>query len=713
MKALKDRIAKLSADESSIDEANRLKNYQHLCSMAEQLHPSRLPRLGAAQLTTIATALVDERVESAAVNKSLVENRIATALKGEVDIAAALKVLKPWPVDEAPFDPRDPMLGKLAESTDVRLEVYRRTFWRKFFAPLLVNGLSNQRKVLHYSQALKRECESEDLLELDGASAATVTETITACDAIEALYLRPVDPRFEAPLLAVQGRAGKSDKSILTCVSSAVFANDVLKGRLVDLLKAMPVIIEFGPTVQGYLEALPTLKHDEASFLKLLDMCKTLTRIHASSASDLFEDFGKKLSSTLLSEWASVRPELSTGSAATAPLMKAVHECFSEASVTFSLEDEVVATVDEVGRCLRQRDITGRATTLSNMLDSGDFDLAVGDGGEWPAKHKALSEVLRDVQGMEFDEGLQAKMFDATAKLLASVATSIKESDPSTMELESAANIFGSMCMMCKSSWMPVSELLRSMVEVKVHQGAAGPGEEDIFEGRPIDELDATMVALGSAAMSTKKKMEGCQAMGKESDGISTLFEAAADLLESAERDLAMFRALRVDRMKEALVASTKALEESAGVGASGSGTWYAEVTGNDDAAWTSLVQKAMRIHHEVDIKKVDKHLGELEQAIFAFDETCKLAECDQEFPEKKAAVGLREKVTIFSVELQLVWYMKSEHEKDSLRNKVRGEIRRLRHLSLKEKLVLPPMLYAKSFAALGGIVPEQRPSTR
>lgn len=701
MKALKDRIGKLSSSDETADQANRLKNFQHLASMAEQLHPSKVTKLAPSQLTLIANAMVAENIPlPGLVHKLLVENRIAAALKGDCDMASTVRIMTPWSTNDASFNVADPLLGKLDEPTEVRVEIYRRVFWRKFFAPLLIGDLTNSGKVTTFCKALRQAYEDEDLLELDGAAAAAVSETITACNAIEALYLKPTDPKYEAPLLAIQARAGKSDRSILTCVSSAVHANELLLGRMRDLLKAMPVIIEFGPTVRDCCEGIPYLKPDCDSFAKLGEMCKTLGRINASAAADLFDEFGKKLNAAIIRLWGEAKRQIDHGSPSMGPLPKGVQACFAEASLAFSLDDNVANAVQEVAEFQRVWDSKGRTASMMDMLTKGSFDLEIGTHADWRSKHASLATALADVHGITLEQDSANKLREAMENMLLDIALSIAEGSNHD-ECDSAVSLFDSMCQVGHTAWSPLPTFCRSTLVVARYMAELTKVQaEAVSEEDKIERCKPSVVGLGSAAMTCRRDSAKCARM-ETSKAISTLVAETDGILKKVEEALCSYHAAAIVEKRRALAAAVTACESAIGDLATGDGKWHDGVQGGGEAAWTAMMEKATAIHGNIDMKGLDMRLTELDAAIDGLNTACNEGGKINDHEEATTAVQRRQNFTVISVELHLMWHMKSEGDKKHLRAKVQTEIRRLRRLNIKEKSVMPELLYEKCLESL------------
>lgn len=703
--ALKSRVAMLAGNPSTVDMSNRLKNYLGLVLMAEQLRPEAVMKVPRSELTTILTAMKEEKLElPLQIRSCLVEHRIAALLNNPTDPGLILRVLTPWPQsDGLEFDALNPDLGRLELALEAKVELFRRYFWRQLVAPMLMGDVSQHDRILTIVRATHDAFAKEDPVDLELAAATLVHESMQTCKGIEALLTMPPDPAYEKALLALKARSQKTDKSVLTCVASAVAANNVLSAKLDTLLRAMPVLHEYGEQVKRFEKTMDDgVASDSAGFLELTEMCMLVGKINSSSASALFTRFNKRVLNALTDAWSTTN-----GSAApVAPdVLKSAQATFAEAAIVFSFNDTVAEMQVEIAGKLRTADSADRTDSLRKLLpdepEENDFD-AIGAADDLDK----LKVALKGVQGITLDEDLKARVNANFLMMLAGAArASVSQSKQSIAKV--AIDVLEMMTDAAKlKSWSGVPELLRAMTRVCELGVERTVADVQDLDGRTKDDA---MLKDMHTFMASVKGLEAAMAKlakVEQAEVKAVVEEGGKQVEESAALAGAFYKAL-VEKRVAAMAARVD--EAISFIGdLPKDGKWHASITGDGDEAWvqvkalgTSITQKLNMVGFERVLKacKDDIKMCEDIVPLLIGTDDAKSAR-DKAFDDAKAT---RKTLLVMYCELQLIFHMSSDLSRADLRKRIQTEIRLIRSEKIEEKKVLHPLIFARAYATLQG----------
>lgn len=695
MRAMRDRVEKLVASEDT-DTANRLKSYLKVCTMAEQLRPDKLHRVPPAELSTLVSAMVAESVKfPVAVCTAIMEHRIATMLKGGVSPKELLAATKPWASSEAEFDLENPTLGSLQIDLSVKLEMYRRAFWRQYFSPMLSGDLRNSKRILQIIDAMHEVYADEDVFEMTSLAAHTLQESRMAGSAIVAILTMAPDPSCLEALTMVQKKQNKSDKSIMTCVSNAIFANELLEERLNRLIHAMPVMQEHHEKFMEFQSEMGGLGADASSFERLKLMCEMVVKVNATPASSLYDDFGKKVCMAIQRIWTTAKEDLTMKIPANpGQLLKSAQVAFAEAALAFSMSDDIAECQTEVAKFLREADAADHANTLKAMVANGEFRVLPTE--DFKDAHAKLAMTLRKLAGAQLPAVAQEVVLEEVKVLIGLVSK--PAFDASQKEFSTATiDIIECLCELAAPSHMSVVPALRSAIELVSALEAAKPR---------VDAADAEFLELKLSAMcAVEASAKVCesrvlQIAGCRGDEVQSFIQNCRQSLKTCGEATTKYREeLLVDRVQKV---RWKVDEVKASLGeAFADQPWHAGITGIHEKAWKMLTVKFADLVSQMDMQVISKGLDALDTAIDAVGSARLSPMPASDDPELKDSLQMARKARGIYFEFQCIWHLLREVDKEELRAKLQSECRAIRKRGYKERAMLHEAIYKKVYDQL------------
>ena len=695
LRAMKNRIDKLLANDET-DTANRLKSYSKICAMAEQLRPDRISRVPAPELATIISVMVAEKVTlPIAVCMAIMEHRIAVMLKGGASPEELIEVTKPWASSDDSFNPEEPKLGSLTVDLGTKLEIYKRCFWRQYFSPMLAGDLRGSARVLQITAAMQKAYADEDVIEMSTAAAHTLQEIRLACTAITALLTMHPDPSCMEALLTVQKKQNKSDKSIMTCVSNAIFANEVLEDRLDTLLQAIPAMEQYHEKYRTFQSQVADLRADESSFELLHGMCDLLVKVSSTPAHKMYESFEKEVLSAMHRMWAGVHDAITKKTAENpGRLLTSAQKAFAEATLAFNMSDEIAHYQSEVARFLRDCDTVDRANTLLGMVRSKTLRLSP-EGG-YKTAHAELSRDLLRLKGVRLpDEGREAVV--AEVKFLVG-HVSASALDWTQNEFATAViDIIDTLVDLGARALMGVVPALRSGLAVATSLQKLAVFSEDADHDALEDMLPLMQECDGTAKAGDSNCFKANFLAADEA--LAFVAACRAKLAECNEVTGKFRLKLRTSRMD---MVRSKLGEVMASFGEVWADKpWHDGVVGSGDKAFKALVARFGDIIGKLDMAMVSKLLEELDTAIDTAGMARVVPMQPADDPDLKDVLEAKRKARGIALEFQCLWHLTREMDKNDLRDKLQAECRAIRKRGFKEKALMHDAIFKKVYDKL------------
>lgn len=709
IKALRDKCLRLSGNDRTIDAANRLKNYMQAVTLAEQLRPERITKTPAAEVAIVVRTMIQEGVTMpASTGMLLLEHKVAHLIKAGATADELLDAIQPWQPASTSlgFNPEVPTLGALDIPAKAKVDKFKVLYWQTHLVPMLMNEAAlKDTKLTAMLERLVERFEAEDVLEFDSAAAAALRESVVASQGLLAILSMAPDPLCEEALNAFVARRGKVDKSILTSVASAVFSSSHLSGRLMKLVAAMPAIKEYGPKMEQFDVSMVDADSAQTGLRRLADMCKVIGQVSASQAADLFTKEAEDLSKRVIAAWNDLDNRITTGKLVwCGSLLDSVKACFDEAVKTFSAEDAMVEAKAEVMKRLRNFD-SGARVELLRSAASQTFDLSTADAHD---RIKALSSALHDVDGVDLPTDLEPLLIEVTSSLVASVAGWFENRSSDDQEvIKKAIDLCDSLRPRCKFSQPHAAAFALEMALWDMYRfmpSAAAPGGDgpEELHRKPSRE---SMHELGVSVQQVKHSLKATEDF---TEGfIRRLQEVATDMAEQAVK-------ATTEYYKGLLEASDGTIEEcmtacrtaAHSLLDDGALPWHSSAEGGPKASWKEIERVAAMKLDPVDTRVLQTSLCDLNEAV------AKRAQLEP-FVGEAATLGADHATTLFHRrgsgllhECLLVWHIRTETDAEELRRKVQTEVKAIRSLGYKERELLHPSVFKKSWASLNCIPP-------
>lgn len=711
VKPLREKAERLIGQAATASEGHRLKAYHQMVMLAETLRPDRIPKTSKAELALAIKSMQCDGVQlPTEVCLALAENHISSFVGVTAAPKELLDTLRPWAPEDKKFDPFNPTVGSLPVALPQRVDLFKTWFWRKLVAAALSGDMDkNGKKLLAILRHLVESFEGEDFAELELASATILTESVACARALDAIISMPPDASAELALATLKARTGKTDRSITTCVASAVGANKTLSDNFGKLLKSMPVLKEFGSIIAGYSSELDIGDFAGASgFDRLLVICDGYGKVFSSSASDMFEAFGTKLLTKVLAVWAATTTSWKTGgSPICASTVRAAQAMFKVAATTWPLSDALVTAQASVGEYLDKCDWADKLQSLRTAAAApfATTDFAKGD---WQRYVDALQTALNECSGLDIDESSASKLSEAVMAILGKAEPHLSTSSGATTQVSQALDIGDLVRSILPRAGLPALKLARSLFNLV--DGMVGAKTDPAHEAADA----ALALKLGEGRMHNLgvliKQCDATMATTEFGDDDS-VGKAFADRLADACReakDMYMGFARTQSEGHRTQVETAKAACETAAPILKSTTPWHHGVTGDGNDGWCSLCAAADTHLTPIDTKSLEANLDVFRTALAEYKRTSGKMNDPNSTPDGINIPALEAwSINAFVLlhECLLVYHMRHEHDKAALRDRVQGEVRTIRKQKLREKEVLHPIVFARSLTVLKTVI--------
>lgn len=706
LRPIREKAQALMDDADTAELGHRLHVYCSLISMAESLQPDNLKKKSATEISKAVKAMQEEKqVLPENVNTALMEHAMKGLLARNAPADDCLSSMCPWSSPGSTFDPLQPQLGSLGIPLEKRIELFRTWFWRKMVIPWLSDVDTHMDRLVSMCSHLIATFEMEDLVMLENAAATILSESLLCAKAILVLLDFSPDPDANEPLQHIASRIGKTDRSVSTCVCCAVQATPRLAERLSLMIASLPIVLEVGPEVKGFMQELgETISHDTNGFTRLQKMISTYALVNSSAAAQLFEAFGAKVFAATMLAFKNFESGVHGGTIAISmELLNAAKGCLAEASTAWAFShDELVVAQASLEQLVCKYDGEARSGQLSNVCSMDIAKVAFGSD-EWVNFLTGLTSACNDCNGCEIPKKVSDQVVGAIQAALSVMAPhilidgSMLSHVDETLEALGVASILVGVSTELVSVSRTFAKLCDGVAELRARASVVGGDPRQRQSSLEASVHDLEVLAMqGDASLATLRSQPTDDAMKSLVDRFrATITEAKGDIFEQARAsltlDLESLALLRADILVAAPpLASTQ--------------HWHNGISGVSDAAWKKICNAADAQLVSIDTKLLDKTLANMESTLARAKETSARhpGVADDSTAQNMAALdafAARTKLLLY--ETKLMWHLRNEHDKDELRTKVQAEVRGLRKANMPEKDVLHEAIFVRLAKAL------------
>lgn len=351
----------------------------------------------------------------------------------------------------------------------------------------------------------------------------------------------------------------------------------------------------------------------------------------------------------------------------------------------------------EVGSALQGLDMQRRLTIVQELVDRAPPEDIAFDSEDMSNYTNGIIATLCDVAGVRLGKDKLDDITKAYDKFFALVAKGIARPND-FLQLERVMDILRRLDALQntgnRTSLMNVvataCELARTMAQDCDELRNSASNVVDDY----ITEIASGIKALNARAAATIKD---CEPKQKILQSAAAWSEAALVIQKAYEKS-------RSDALLASLVVAVKGVTDIGGAYLGVGPAWHAGVTGDGDRDLKKLSDLATEIYKHFDVKALDANLATLRSTAAACQDIMDLKDSER-VTQAKAMVL---KATALLVELQFIWHIMNEHNKEILRSKVVAEVKRLRSLGVKEKGYMHRAAFLYSNAILLGEAPKK-----
>lgn len=701
IKALREKMERLSSKPATLDDGNRLRQYLKKVLLAQSLRPDKVAQLPTNEVEAALHAILSEGVAlPPEVGLGLVDRRIGELLHSS-DMAGLLATTRPWPASPADkkFDPFLPKLGPLRLAVVDRIAKFKQNFWYQGLIPCLMTGEQGLDRVVRICELVKKEFESEDVIDLDVPAAQLVQECMAISTGLIGLVRMETSTEVQLSIILINSRKGGLDKSLTTSIANAVYGNGLLESKINVLIKGAAVIEQYGERVEAHTVDLETIQDAPLmeKFSKLNDMCSDLSSIRSTTSAALFDRFAAKLLVCLLAEWDRTKSAMETKSIdIEMGFMDLLQKLGSEASMCFSLEEGVHRMQAEIAAFVQAAAGTARVDSLRQVLKSHiEFDI---ESDLFDGALEKLNGELALSQGVAFkDAGLDSDFNMTASGLAASFMGAVSEQNhnkrcDAILDVMERLNTFVALSP-TNLVWLQGARALTDLVSKR----RAPPPNVT------LKDLEDEQMAMTEFLQVVEKVTALKQRVSESGDGgiIAKLVGLMNDAIDSSRRMVKEYGlslvAKRMEKLQSCLLQCRSAAENIHLMAP----PWYACARGTGPSAWEALGNASERIKN-IDCKKLEGLLGvaayqlHLARGAMAFAPDASDSEQEQHNIEKE--------LNTISIQLHIIlvyWHLCEETDKDALRKKVQREIKALRMCAVKEKEILPACMFKRAWESI------------
>lgn len=705
LKALREKVEKLSGNPDSADQAHRLRNYLKKLMLAQQLRGDRILKLPDSELRLVLNSMLEEKVTfHPDVLSNILEHKINGLLqRGKIE--ELLVTVKPWAAEGEAFDVLKPRLGALQLPLATRVSRFRSAFWARGMAALLMSDGDSKDGVEAACDAIVAVFSKEDALELENLSAAAMQESLICAEALRALCNMSIDSKSQSALDRIRSRQGKTDKSLITTVANSIYSNKFLEDRMQTLTRARPTLEEYGDRVSGYMTELDNIGSDAAAFQRIEVMCKDLGMIRATTASQLFDFFAEKLLATLRTTWAAVSTSssesgLPSPAKVTSEMLKAIQTCVAEARLAFSLERSMDRIQEEAQVLVQNASGAARIERLAEVLEqSAKFDI---EDVSAPAIIARVSEQIKSCVGLSLPPTTSAKVQEVTATIAAAVIEHLG-SDPMKQLVQETLDLWGSLSAVAKVDGAgPLEKKLASEVNlgwIALESLKTSADSQTVEERRAgMHDFAVTMEKLTDTAKGLRREDE-LPVLSRLMEVADEFIQLGGNMLKEYSANLTAFRSKRLD----GIITRAEEVAKGLHMGADEK-PWHHNIPSTAPDAWALYCEASTTTLRTIDTRELETLLCDMNSATTSLKDALDFGKDHSPNALVDTATRVYKHMKILLHESLLLWAMLNEEEPGSLRNKVRAEVKAIRALGVKEKDVLHGSMFRKAWESVSSV---------
>lgn len=702
VKALREAVDRLAAKPASRDDANRLRNYLESVKLAQELRAERVCSLPSGELTAIIKAMLHESVRfSLQVKQGLLDHKVAELVQ-RLDMPELLTTLMPWSTAESPeFDPLVPTLSSLVDiSLPARIAQFKQSFWSRAMTPLLMNyDGKNTVRIAAACDSIIKTFSEQDVVELDATAASLTMECLTCARGLKVLTERSVDGAFDEELDQLRSRRGKTDRSVLTATANNIFNNKILAETMTLFTQGRSMILEYGGKILQHMQTMKKLQPTPDGFVALSGMLADLGRVRSCAAACLFDDFADALLRCVLSTWSHAESNLSLRGGdveVNAGNLKILEKFASDAAIVFSLEEGVTNMQYDIAALLARQSGTSKLHTLRACLEKdmpAQDDTTAAEG-----IFVELLKALEDASGMTIDDDMSTTICEKMQAVALWLGNGLRDMHMDNF-FETGLDVWSKLAAAAKVGVedMQLLRFAKSMMLLTRHITRWSRAPDAESKRAAVQDMSVKVAQSAEAAKIVK-------ARAQLSAECSAWCEASDQYIERGEGVVGEWLKLRFENDIASLqtaVAEGETLANNLHLG----DPWHATSEGTTPEAWTKLQELADESIRHVDSRKLEACLRRAEVELKNAEESgavvVQLGKGDPVEDTLREPRDKYKKLFILLKQILLMWHLSNETDKDVVRKRVQEQVKGLRALSVREKDVLPAVLYHKSFLAL------------
>lgn len=241
-------VLSLSKNDSTVDDANKLRKYESKLKLAFQLYSKNMPTTSYEDCKKILAMLTQEKCDIPSdIVCQIIDKRITSLLKSG-SLNDIIQIVNPWlPAEE--LNPINPTVATIPQANSaLKGSMMSKLLFARAIVPNIMDGAPKEDIVKQVVGAALASFETVDVLELTDEEATTLDASLVSLRAVSAvLHMDFSDENMQA-LESVQAAADKKlNKSIESSVGCAMEASPHYRGRMEMALKAKVHLLQHGP----------------------------------------------------------------------------------------------------------------------------------------------------------------------------------------------------------------------------------------------------------------------------------------------------------------------------------------------------------------------------------------------------------------------------------------------------------------------------------
>lgn len=694
VRALRAKVARLAQRPEGRDASNRLRNYLDVVELARLLRRERIMTLPCDELRSIIKTIMKHDVPFPPLVKICILNHKVEELCRREDLGGLLRTMRPWTASDSPFDALEPLLASVGEiTTSSRLSRFKGQVWSQALCPLVMSACEdNKQRVLEACGIVIDTLDAEDMMEMDTPAATMLQETITSMKSVRVLVSGSVDPSCDEVLRHMRDRKGKTDRTILTSCANAIHANAYLCTAMDLFTKGRPVIMEWGDKILEHEATLDHLRSDSEGLRTLTQVLRDLSKVRSSVVAELFDPFAAKVLDKVNSVWNEIASSCAAGAREPdADLLGALPQFASEATIAFSLNDEMLSLQDSVSGLVATHSGQAMMKKILHDLAKGVMTAPAGEG--FADMVADMAKNIDSIVGLPIPEQVSTAFATYLSSLAMAVVCDLGAAPAQelTMGLDLWEKILGVSTSAATSASMNTLLIVRAILNIQIAEaGMAAP----VSNEGDLDEASAgnLSVLAARATMAFDNFKDAA-----DSDLVLKVKEIALAVIHRVGTRIMAFGLAEQSRKRTALATATL---ECANLCAGVDEKWFSGIRGTSDAAWAKVQTAAETSIKTLRTKELEVAVASLMSAKKAFDDSVGKSEspsADDLALHAQAALDVT-KFHVFLRQALLLWHLTSDIARDEARKRCQAEIKSLRSAGLDDKKVLPDAMHKRAW---------------